>query len=242
MKRKSLLVCSIAGLVTLLLGTPTLYAQTTSPTLTITPTPLTTTSSTPTITTEPSLTGTVTPSVSPTITPTATETPEPVKQTFVLVQAQVGTQSPWTKKIPAKLQIKPLIDGEKIIINWQKRTGIVADPMNSIISNPKANQVYTLSVNILPQGVGYQRTVAEVILVTDTENYVVSQDIVLTLDANKMVTPKTSAFQTAQLVMYSSIVIVFVGVIPGAIFIGYKYVQKTLIPRWYAKQIDTTQT
>ncbi len=205
------------------------------------------TAQTPTITPSASVSITVTPSITTsqttTITvPTTSPTPlsTPVKAP-VSIQLEVGTQYPWNKRIPVTLYITPSTSGEKLEIRWQKRTGLLANPLNKAWASPQAGTTYKAEFLITPQSIGYQRAVADVIITTFNSNYVASQDLVLNLDANKVVQPQTGTYLAYQIGMYILLFLVFLVLIPFALYKAFMYIKNTFIPRWLESKLAKPQ-
>lgn len=194
-------------------GTPTLIVPTSS--ITITPTPTETVE----------------------VTPTPTPTPTP-KIDFITTSAKVGTQYPWNKRVPVTLSITPKIGGSKLEVRWQRRAGLVSKPTVMTLSNPQAGQTYTVSFTLTPYATGYQRAVADIILTTNTTNYVTSQDVQLQLDAKKTVIPVTTTYTFYVVAMYLTIFLIFFVAIPYAIYRFYLYAKKNIIPRWLESKIQ----
>ncbi len=232
MKRnnKSLLVAILITAIVLLSLMSGVKAQ--SPTATPSPT----ISGTPTlIVPTSSITITPTPTETVEITPTPTPTP---KIDFITTSAKVGTQYPWNKRVPVTLSITPKIGGSKLEVRWQRRAGLVSSPTVMTLSNPQAGQTYTVSFTLTPYATGYQRAVADIILTTNTTNYVTSQDVQLQLDAKKTVIPVTTTYTFYVVVMYLTIFLIFFVAIPYGIYRFYLYAKKNIIPRWLESKIQ----
>lgn len=202
---------------------------------------------TPTVSPTPTITATVLPTVTttgpddPTVTPTATPTPTPKPQAPVSVRISVGTQYPWNKRIPVTLYITPTQSGAKLQIQWQRRSGLLADPLTTSWSSPQAGQTYSASFTITPQSTGYQRAVADVIITTLDSNYVYSQDLVLNLDADKVVQPQPAMYTFYVIAMYTAIVLVFFVGIPFGLYQSFMYAKKNLFPQWLESKLQKPQ-
>lgn len=219
-----------AFLLSLLMTIPSATAQTTSPTPTATGTP---TLIVPTA----SITASVTPTPTETIELTPTPTPTP-KIEFITSAAKIGTQYPWNKRVPVTLSITPKISGSKLEVRWQKRAGLVSSPTVMALSNPQAGQTYTVSFTLTPYATGYQRAVADIILTTNTTNYVTSQDVQLQLDAKKTVVPITTTYTFYVVAMYLTLFLIFFVAIPYGLYRLYLYAKKNIIPRWLESKIQ----
>lgn len=232
MKRnnKSLLIALITATVGLLSLMNSVNAQ--SPTVT----PSATITGTPTlIVPTSSITMTPTPTETVEVTPTPPPTP---KIDFITTSAKVGTQYPWNKRVPVTLSITPKIGGSKLEVRWQRRAGLVSKPTVMTLSNPQAGQTYTVSFTLTPYATGYQRAVADIILTTNTTNYVTSQDVQLQLDAKKTVIPVTTTYTFYVVAMYLTIFLIFFVTIPYGIYRFYLYAKKNIIPRWLESKIQ----
>jgi hypothetical protein len=182
---------------------------------------------------------TATPLVVPSDTPTETAipTPTPVKDVIHVVST-VGTQYPWSKEIPVKISLTPTQSGSKLEIRWQKKAGLVASPITSTITNPKAGTTYSFSFKLSPYAPGFQRGVADIILTTYTTNFVTSKDIPLQLDANKVVLPITMNYRLYQVGMYLAAFLLFFVIIPFLLYQLYLYIRKYVIPKWLESKIQ----
>lgn len=200
-------------------------------------TPTSTTSGTPTL-----IVPTTSLTISPTITTTPTNSPTPTptpKVDAIYSTATVGAQYPWNKRIPVKLHVTPSVSGKKLEVRWQKRAGLIASPSSMTLPNPQAGQTYTVTFTLTPYSIGYQRAVADIIVTTNTTNYVTSLDIPIQLDDKKTVVPKTSTYYVYLILMYLLIFLVFFVAIPFGIYQGYLYAKKTVIPRWLESKIQS---
>lgn len=176
----------------------------------------------------------------PTETPIVTTlSPTPTTQREDLIRAviSVKTQSPWNKKIPITLSITPTISGEKLEVRWQRRAGLVADPILISVTQPQAGKTYTASFELTPFAVGYQRAVADIILTTRTTNYVVSKDVTLQFNQDKTVIPITPMYIFYQVVMYALIIGFFFIALPFGIFKSALYLKNTVIPKWLESKV-----
>lgn len=196
-----------------------------------------------TITTTVSPTTTVSQTTSPIPTITVTETPI-ITQTPsapVSIRIEVGTQYPWNKRIPVTLYVTPTQSGEKLEIRWQKRTGLLASPLNIAWNSPKAGTTYKAEFLITPQSVGYQRAVADIIITTFNSNYVASQDLVLNLNSEKIVQPQSGTYLAYQIGMYIGIFLVFLVLLPFGLYKAFMYIKDTFIPRWLEAKLAKPQ-
>lgn len=200
-------------------------------------------SPTPSTNTVPPLV-TATPSISTTPTPTETviETPVPTptpKVEIITTSVSIGTQYPWNKKVPIKLSITPSQSGSKLEIRWQKKAGLVASPSVRTIANPQAGRTYTASFSLTPYAPGFQRAVADIILTTNTTNYVTSKDVPLQMDIKKTVIPKTTTYTMYTIGMYLFVFLLFFVIIPFGIYQAYLYIKKYVIPKWLESKIQS---
>jgi hypothetical protein len=178
----------------------------------------------------------ITSSTSPTVTPTLTTTPSitvlPTPETNIIVSAAVGTQYPWNKRIPLKLTITPKISGQLLEVRWQSKASITGKPETATIVRPQAGKSYTFNVTLTPHGIGYQRAVADIILTTNSTNYVSSTNIPLQFNEKKVVIPVTSAYIFYQVTMYVALIVFFFIALPFLIYQLYLYMKNVLVPKW----------
>jgi len=217
-KMRQLSKTLLAILLLVIIGVQTPYVQAQTPSLNV-----------PTS----SITLTATPTITATATPTVSVTPE----ANMIITTAVGTQYPWNKKIPLKLRVTPKIEGKRLEIRWQSKASITGNPEFAIIQNPQAGQTYTFTFLLTPHGIGYQRAVADIILTTNTTNYVSSTYIPIRFDEKKVVIPVTTAYIFYQVVMYISLVVFFFIVLPFLIYQLYLYSKNVLIPKWLESRI-----
>ena len=222
--------------ISILLG---LLAVVLIPKTTAVTTPTTTITGTPTVTQTP--TATVTASATPTLTATASLTPTPSvtpKSEVIQTVADIGTQYPWNKRIPVKFTIKPLVSGDKLEVRWQNKTALGASPTTRYVLNPEAGKTYTFSFELTPYAPGFQRGVADIILTTIRTNYVSSKDVPLQLDADKVVIPITTTYVMYQVGMYVVLVLVFLVLIPYALYRAFLYIKVNIVPKWLEANIS----
>lgn len=182
-------------------------------------------------------TTTATPSVTPETTTEVTPTPTP-KVDGVSAVVTVGTQSPWNKRIPIKVAVTTSISGERLLIRWQKKAGLVAAPTSITFASPQAGKTYTASFEMTPYATGYQRGVADIILTTKTTNVVLSKDVTLQLNSDKVVTPITPMYTFYVVMMYLTIFITFFVLIPFGAYKGYLYIKTHVFPKWLESKIQ----
>ncbi len=192
----------------------------------------------------PSVTATPIVSITETVAPTPTATPTESAETAgntINAVVTIGTQSPWNKKIPVKISITSKIAGEKLVIRWQKKAGLVAEPNSTIISLPQANKTYTETFQLTPYSTGYQRAVADIILIGKTTNLVISKDATVQLDSKKVVTPITPMYTFYLVAMYLFIFLVFFVLIPYGIYKGFMFVKVYVFPKWLESKIQKSR-
>lgn len=184
-------------------------------------------------------TPTITVTPSSTIPPTATQTPTvtPTPETNIIVSAAVGTQYPWNKRIPIKLMITPKISGQRLEIRWQEKASITGKPVTATILRPQEGKTYTFSFILTPHGIGYQRAVADVILTTNSTNYVSSTNIPLQFNDKKVVIPITTSYIFYQITMYITLIVFFFIALPFLFYQLYLYMKNVLIPKWLESRI-----
>ncbi|PIY18400.1 hypothetical protein CO112_03260 [Candidatus Dojkabacteria bacterium CG_4_9_14_3_um_filter_150_Dojkabacteria_WS6_41_13] len=183
-------------------------------------------------------TPTITPSSATTVIPSKTPTPSILPKDSILVStATVGTQYPWNKLIPIKIIITPAYSGKMLQVKWQKQASLVGSPTILTIQNPQAGTPYTFSFTLSPHSTSYLRAVADIVLITNTTNYVSSQDIPLQLSKDKVVLPITGSYVSYQIGMYVTLAVFFLGVVPFSLYRIYLYISKVLIPKWLAARI-----
>jgi len=199
-------------------------------TATITPTVTEATQSTEETTPTPTLEETE--EATPTPTVSTEEYSSTLAEKNISAVITIDTQYPWSKKIPIKLSITPRVSGQKIQVKWQKRLGFFTKPSTYTISNPQAGTTYTKSLLLEPRASGKQRATADIILTTSANNYVISKDLILTLDKKLVVIPKTPEYVMYTTVMYALLIIVLLILLPFGLYRGFIYVKKYIFPKW----------
>lgn len=233
MHKKRILQCLLA---LILLNLLLIFAQSFRPVTAQTPTP-SVSAALPSIV---PLSGNTTPPPTESPTPSLSPSPSPTPRTDTAsIKIVVGTQSPWNKRIPVTIYVTPHVSAARMEVSWQKKAGLVATPVTTSFANVVAESTYTVNLTITPQGIGYQRAIAQVILSTATQNFVSSEQIELNLDKDKIIQPQTAEYTAYLIGMYVSIGVVFLLVIPFALFKFGVYMKTTVFPKWYEKTIQS---
>lgn len=199
------------------------YAQTASPT--------------------PTVSATIKPTITTSVTITATPTPTPTATESTLVQpisskVKVDTQYPWNKQIPIIMEITPQYDGQSLEIRWPSVSGFIITPQTTKWQNVTKGTTYTTTFTFEPIATGTQKVSASLILTTFQTNYIASQPVDITLNADKVVTPITDGYKNYETMMY---VLLGVGgfiILPLFVFFSFMYIKNKLIPQWIQARLN----
>ncbi|GAB4161849.1 MAG: hypothetical protein Fur003_5120 [Candidatus Dojkabacteria bacterium] len=141
---------------------------------------------------------------------TTTEEEAPFTNPFT-IEVIVGTQSPWTKKVPITVKVKPNIDTTRTQITWSSPTGVeLKDNQSDQYYKLPKGEVYTRTVKVKPlQGGNY--TIAAT--ATDWgygENVTNSESVSISFDDSLLVTPRTADYSAAVLAKWITILVITV--------------------------------
>lgn len=150
------------------------------------------------------------------------------------IELVVGTQSPWNKKVPITVKVRPSQDTTRTNITWDYPVGLeLSDKYESNYEAIPQGQVWSYTIKVKPVVSGTYTVAATATDWGYGSNFTSSESVSVTFNENLVVTPITAQYTTAVTVRY--IVIVLLGILGMAVLyilgrIGLKSLKKWLKP------------
>jgi hypothetical protein len=218
---KTLAAFGLSFVLSLFFVINTVHAQTVTPTASVSPTA------------SPAVSETPTPSVELTPTPDESAKPNPIDTAI-----KIGTQLPWSKKIPVTIQITPKTNAKTLEIRWPTRSGFTISPRSKTWTNVQSGTTYSETFEFDPLNSGRQSLSASVVLTTFDTNYVSSVPVEINLNGEKIVSPISQEYQTYVFLYYAAQGILFFIIIPLAVFLAILYIRRVLVPKWIQDRLN----
>lgn len=150
------------------------------------------------------------------------------------IELVIGTQSPWTKKVPITIKIRPSQDTTRTNITWDYPVGVdIKDSNATSYEAIPQGQVWSYTVKIDPIVSGTYTIAATATDWGYGANFASSDSINITFNDNLVVTPSTAGYSTAVTVRYIVITLLFIlGGVAAYIFgrVGLKRLKQWLKP------------
>lgn len=136
------------------------------------------------------------------------------------IEMKVGTQSPWSKKVPVEVIFTPKFDSSRTQVDWDIPLGLEVEKKYQDFFDAKKGETYSVEALIDPQQPGTYNIVVNITNWGYGSNVTSSSKMTLTFDQSRIVEPRTAGFQTASTIRYivvlGSLVLIGIGIFFGA--------------------------
>jgi hypothetical protein len=149
------------------------------------------------------------------------------------IKLVVGTQSPWTKKVPIDVVFTPTEDSSRTEVSWDAPLGITVEKNYDDYFESLKGQVYSKRAQISASQPGTYTIVANVTNWGYGTNVTTSEEITLTFGDDLIVTPPTPGYSNAVIIKYTVILIFLLIILILSVFgikKGLKFLKKWLQP------------
>ncbi|MCB9790585.1 hypothetical protein H6764_01030 [Candidatus Nomurabacteria bacterium] len=164
--------------------------------------------------------------------PNQEATQEPVIPSMVFdIKIDVGTQSPWNKKVPVTLTITPNLDSNRTEVSWDVPYGVEIVDKNQNFFSAGKGEAFKRKAYVFPGKPGTYTITANVTNWGYGSNYTSSENITLTFGTNLVTDPETSSYTIASIIRYTVILLIFASIIAGTYFGFRKFKQP--IKAWF---------
>lgn len=149
------------------------------------------------------------------------------------IDISFGTQSPWSKKLPVIIKIKPNVDSSRTEIALDSALGVgYRENFNDFFA-VKAGQVYEKSVTLFPENPGRYTITVNVIDWGYSTNRSSSVNFQVTFGEDLVTEPKTANYDNMNILRYIINIVILLLVMVGVFFGGKKglmFLKKWLQP------------
>lgn len=135
-------------------------------------------------------------------------------------------QSPLTKKVSYILEITPLIDTPRTQIVWNIPATLKVYPKHKEFVSMQKGITYSVKATIKPLKEGHHNLSVSTISWQHDTNYTNTVDADIYFDRSLIAQPITEQYKTQQIILIVSILLVFGGLIFGAVLLIKKYAKK----------------
>lgn len=135
-------------------------------------------------------------------------------------------QSPLTKKVTYILEITPLMDSPKTQIVWNIPSTLKVYPKHKEFLSMQEGVTYSVKATIKPLKDGHHNLSVSTISWQHDTNYTNSVATDIYFDTSLVAQPVTQDYNTKQIVLVVSIILIFAGLIFGAVVLIKKYAKK----------------
>lgn len=137
------------------------------------------------------------------------------------IELVVGTQSPWTKKVPVTVKIRPSQDTTRTNVTWDYPVGInLKDPNSTNYEAIPQGQVWSYTVKVDPIVSGTYTIAATATDWGYGSNFASSISTDITFNDNLVATPAQTNYSTAVTIRYVIITLLFLLVCAIAYIFG----------------------
>lgn len=121
------------------------------------------------------------------------------------VEIEVGTQSPWTKRVPVTIRFRATIDADEVGISWDAPVSLDVQEKHDAFISVVKGEVYTATANILSDRAGAYDIAGNVTAWQYNTNYTSSASTSLTFDEDGITVPQTLGYTGAIAVKYAAL-------------------------------------
>lgn len=149
------------------------------------------------------------------------DNPEVIETTsseYFDIEIEVGTQSPWSNKVPLTIKFRSTVDSDKTEITWDTPAGLEVKANHKQFVSVVKDQVYSYTANVDPQQAGSYEIGVNVTAWQYNTNYTSSNITSLTFDKDLVTLPQTIGYGSAVVFKYISVALMVIVAIIGLIF------------------------
>ncbi len=153
----------------------------------------------------------------------------------VQLTTQIGTQPPWSKKVPIYVYLEVPYSAQRAKILITSTPNAKINPQEATIEPVIANKKYQIKATLLPQSKGTYKIDTTVFIYTQTQTIPYNSSAAVNFNSSLRQTPHPKAYYPMAAAFYLTLATIFIGALILFIKLGKKLIY-VYIPNWLAKE------